>query len=83
MAKAKKRVQEIVTENERELKCMRRQNRTWIYVRPGVEVLDNRGKRRIGKDNHIQVELHDKVMYDEEEYVVSNIAESTVTLTKV
>lgn len=72
-----------MNETEKELKCKQVQRATYIYARPGIEVFDHRGKRRIGKDNYVQIMLHDKIVYDGVEYVVSIITDLSVTLKKV
>lgn len=56
----------------------------YIYARPGVTVFDNRGKRRIGKNNRVQVTIMDRVVYnDENEYKVVDFDEKYTILEKI
>ena len=70
-------------ETEKRLKNKKIGKDNHIVTRAGIEVYDNRGKRRIGKNSLVKVQLTERVVYDNVEYIVTTITDTDVILKRI
>lgn len=82
MSKNKKESIPILNEDEKAERYVVIEGANYISAKHGVAVYDNHGKRRIGKNNRVQVSLRDKVVYDEEEYILVIFTDTHAILKK-
>lgn len=68
--------------NEIKLECTKRGQRLYISVISGIEIYDNRGKRRIGKDKIVEIQPTDKVVYFGMQYKITSITDKQLILEK-
>ena len=83
MSKVKNKQVCSVSPEQMEVKNKKIGKDNHILTRAGVEVYDNRGKRRIGKNSLVKVQLMERVVYDGTEYIVTAATSETVVLKRI
>lgn len=68
--------------SEIKLDCKKCGDGFYIPLISGMEVYDNRGKRRFGKENTLQILKTDKILYYNSEYIISEQTDNKIVLTR-
>lgn len=70
------------TQSELVVPCITKSNKVYINVKQGIAVYDAKGKRKIGKENLIEVSKADSLVYKERKYSIEAVADTYIALKK-
>ena len=84
MGRNKKKKYPVLKEDEKAIQYKNEGKFKYVALGPGIHVYDRKGKRRIGKDGIVQIQLMERVVYSTgKEYIVKEFGEKYVILKEI
>lgn len=73
----------LATENELKIPCITRGKITYVNVKQGMAVYDTKGKRKIGRNNLIEIASTDTLIYKDLRYKIQMVLENEILLKRM